>query len=105
MHAIHIIKNDESLPSITPIEPGSNVYRSGYWAIAKTTADALIGAKIHFHEQQTKPSFYGGIITGTEKIEQGERAGRIVFTFRFDQSCKGVTTSRDGWSQEIKIIP
>jgi hypothetical protein len=104
MLAIHIVKNDQGLPQITPIERGSDVFRSGYWVIAEATANALVGGRIYFHEQWAKPSFYGGIITGAEKMDQGEHAGRILFTFKFDQACKGITTSREGWTQKMKII-
>jgi hypothetical protein len=105
MPALHIVKNDPSLPQITPIAKGSNVFRSGYWVIAESKAKALVGANIYFHEQQAKPSFYGGVIREVEKVEQGERAGRIIFIFEFDEACRGVTTSRDGWAQEMKIVP
>ena len=104
MAAIHLIKNDQSLPQITPIERNSDIFRSGYWVIAAAKANALIGGKIFFHEQQTKPSFFGGVIKSTEKVDQGEYVGRIVFIFESDQACKGITTPRDGWSQEMKII-
>ena len=104
MPDIHLIRNEPGLPQIIPIAPGADIYRSGYWVIAETTAKALIGGRIYFHEHQANPSFYGGIITGVEKMEQGEWAGRVVFTFKFDQACRGVTTPRDGWAQEMKII-
>jgi hypothetical protein len=72
--------------------------------MAEATANALIGGKIYFHVQQAKPSFYGGVITGAKKIERGKYAGRILFTFQFSQSCRGVTTSHEGWGREMKII-
>ena len=104
MPAIHIIKKDQGLPSITQTKPGSGIYRSGFWVLAKTTAEALKGGKIYFHERQSDPSFHGGIIMEAEKLEEGEQAGRVVFTFKFDPACRGITTSREGWSQEMKII-
>ena len=104
MTAIHIIKNDPGLPAITPVQSGSNIYSSGYWVIAEAKAKSLIGGKIFFHYRQTEPSFFGGIITDAEKVTEGEREGRVVFTFKADQNCKNVKTSRDGWAQEMKIV-
>ena len=104
MSAIHVIKNDQRLPQIVPVQPGSDIYRSGYWVISEGTADALVGGRIYFHDQQAKPSFYGGVIIAAEKIREGEYADRVVFTFRFDPACRGISTPRDGWAQEVKII-
>jgi hypothetical protein len=104
MAAIHLIKNDPGLPQITPIAQGADIFRSGYWVMAEATANALIGGKIFFHKEQAGPSFFGGVIMSTEKVVSGEYAGRIVFIFKSDQACKGITTPRDGWAQEMKII-
>ena len=103
MAAIHLIKNDPGLPQITPIAQGSDIFRSGYWKIAEATANALIGGNIYFHKQQTTPSFFGGVIKRTE-VDDGAYAGRIIFIFKYDQECTGITTPREGWSQEMKII-
>ena len=106
MSAIHLIKNNRGLPQITPIERGSNIYISGYWVILESKAKELIGEKIFFHtHHQEQPSFFGGVIVDATIQEQSPYEGRIVFTFRSDQSCKGVTTPRIGWSQEMKIVP
>jgi hypothetical protein len=105
MAVIHLIKNDPGLPQITPIEQGSDIFRSGYWKIAESTANALVGGKIFFHEQQATPSFFGGVIIKSTKMDHGEYEGRIVFIFKSDQACRGITTPHNGWSQEMKIIP
>lgn len=104
MPAIHLIKNDPALPNIIPIQPGSDIYRSGYWAVSEDRARALINGTIYFHEEQAKPSFHGGLITAIEKVNEGQYAGRIVFTFRFDRACRGVSTSKDGWLREKKFV-
>lgn len=103
MTAIHLLKNDPALPSIEPIEPRSNIYRSGFWSVPIETAKSLKGGRIYFHERQSDPSFFGGIIRDAAIVEEGEYMG-VVFTFRFDPSCKGVKTSVDGWFREKKII-
>lgn len=104
MAAIHLIKYDPHLPQIVPVQPGSDEYRSGSWAIAQETAHALVGERIFFHERQSAPSFFGGVVTGIELVDHGERAGRIIFIFKRDPTCAGVTTAREGWSQEMKIV-
>jgi hypothetical protein len=106
MAAIHLIKNDQGLPSITPIgqQAGTGIYYSGYWSIAETTANALIGGNIFFHEHQAEPSFFGGVIKCVVKVDEGMYPGRIVFIFKVDQACRGITTPQDGWAHEMKII-
>jgi len=104
MPSIHIVKNDPSLPAITPSQKGSNVFRSGYWKISVATAKSLKGGKIYFHAKQGEPSFFGGTICDFEMVAEGERKGRIIFFFERETDCKNVKTSRDGWAQEIKII-
>jgi len=102
MVAIHLIKNDSGLPQIAPIAQGSQFFRGGYWVIAEAKAEALIGGKIYYHKHKAEPSFFGGVITDTETVAQ--YPGRIGFIFKPDPKCKGVTTPREGWRQEKKII-
>jgi len=104
MSAIHVIrKNDPTLPPIELIDRDSGLHRSGYWVVSEETARSLVGGKIYFHREQSKPSFFGGTITAAEKIEEGAYAGRILFTFRFEEACRGVRTERIGWAQEMKL--
>jgi hypothetical protein len=104
MPAIHVIhKDDRSLPQITPITPGANVYRSGNWVVSEESAAGLVGGKIYFHRAKAKPSFFGGKITDFEKIPDGEAAGRVIFTFEFEEGCRGVKTLPEGWGQEKKF--
>jgi hypothetical protein len=104
MGAIHLIRNDPKLPQIKPVEPGSDLFQSGYWVISESTAEALKGGAIFFHEKRSEPSFFGGEIMGFQKVVAGEYAGRIIFTFKSNLSCKGVKTPRNGWSQEMKLV-
>ena len=105
MPEIHLIKNDPGLPSITPIgqQAGTGIYYSGYWVITEAKANTLIGGNIFFHKHQTESSFFGGVIKCAVKVDQGMYPGRIVFIFKEDQACRGITTAQDGWSQEMKI--
>jgi len=106
MASIHLIKNDRGLPSITPIgqQAGTGIYYIGFWVIAEATANKLIGGNIFFHEHQTEPSFFGGVIKCVVKVDQGMYPNRIVFIFKVDQACTNITTPRNGWSQEMKIM-
>jgi hypothetical protein len=104
MPAIHIIKNDPSLPQIRPVKPGSDVYTSGRWVLSEEKANALVGGNIYFRDAQLKPSFFGGLILSAEKIREGDAAGRFIFTFRSDPACKGITTPKEGWAQEMKLV-
>ncbi|HZR16189.1 MAG TPA: hypothetical protein VFE51_02580 [Verrucomicrobiae bacterium] len=104
MASIHLIRNDPKLPQIKPLAPGSALFQSGYWVISEDKAKALKGGKIFFHEKQSEPAFFGGEITEFQKVAAGEYAGRIIFVFKPDQTCKGFKTPTDGWAQEMKII-
>jgi hypothetical protein len=104
MPSIHIVKNDPKLPAITPVQKGSNTFRSGYWAVSPATANILKNGKIYFHEKQAKPSFFGGTISHFEVVTEGEHKGRIIFFFEREPTCKNVKTSPSGWAQEMKII-
>ena len=104
MASIHLIRNDPKLPQIKPVEPGSDLFQSGYWLISEAKSEALKGAKIFFHEKQSEPSFFGGEIIDFQKAPMGEYAGRIIFIFKPDPACKGVKTPKDGWAQEMKIV-
>lgn len=106
MPAIHLIKKGETgLPPIVPVPSEPNTFTSGYWSLSEESARSFIGGSIYFHEHQGDPSFYGGIIVNTEKVAIGEYQGRIVFKFTYSPDCRGVRTSREGWSQEMKFVP
>ena len=104
MASIHLIRNDPKLPQIKPVEPGSDVFQSGYWVISDSKAEALKGGKIFFHVKKAEPSFFGGEITGFQKVAAGEYAGRIIFIFKPDPVCMEVKTPKDGLSQEMKLV-
>ncbi len=104
MAAIHVIrKDDPTLPRIEIVDRATETYRSGYWVLSGEKARALIGGKIFFHRKQSSPSFFGGVITAEERIGEGEYAGRVLFTFRQDESCRNVRTGPEGWAQEMKL--
>jgi hypothetical protein len=104
MVSLHLIRNDPKLPQIMPVEPGSDLFQSGYWSILEAKAEALKGGKIFFHEKQSEPSFFGGEITDFKKVPAGAYAGRIIFIFKPDLACKGVKTPKEGWAQEMKLV-
>lgn len=103
---IHVIrKNDPDLPPLELLDRDAGLHRSGYWVLSEEKAKSLVGGMIYFHREQAKVSFFGGIITHAERILDGDYAGRIAFTFRFDPTCRNVHTPRAGWGQEMKLIP
>lgn len=102
MPSIHIVKNDPNLPDLRPIAPGSDIYESGYWSLAAATAASLVGGQVFFHQKQSEPSYFGGIIQNMRTSD--EHPGRFVITFQSIASCRGLRTSRAGWSQEMKLV-
>jgi hypothetical protein len=106
MPAIHLIKKSEAgLPPIKRVPDQANTYTSGFWTLSEQAARSFIGGNIYFHEHQRDPSFYGGKVLGVERVIEGEYQGKIVFMFVYFPDCRGVKTSRAGWSQEMKCIP
>jgi hypothetical protein len=105
MPALHLIQNQTNpklLPK--PEQPGADVWISGYWSLAVDTVRTLIGGHVYFHKAQAKPSFFGGEIVGFRVADEAPYTGRIILQFRPDPAAKGVTTGRDGWSMEKKIV-
>ena len=81
---------------------GEDIHSSGDWYLSMRTARELINGRIYFHETQIGPSVEGGTII---KVEQSKSPKRVVFFFRSNKQCSGVTTPRKGWSQEMKLVP
>lgn len=105
MTAIHLIKKTNGgLPPIVPVAGEANTYTSGFWTLSEETARSLIGGQIYFHEHQRDPSFYGGRIVDTQRTVDGDYPDKIVFRFVFSADCRGVRTTANGWSQEMKIV-
>jgi hypothetical protein len=99
------MKNDPSLSHIPPVTPGSDVFTSGRRVLSEETAESLIGGTVCFHRSQSAPSSFGGTILKADKTHEGEAAGRFILTFRFDPAYQGIKTSREGCSQEMKLVP
>jgi hypothetical protein len=79
-----------------------NNFTSGYWALPEAEATAWVGHPICFHKTQAEPSYSGGLITGYERVSNGEYAGRIVFHIKKDDSYTGVSTDTYGWQRWLK---
>ena len=100
MPCIHLI---EKKGFIKTLPDSSDEWESGYWAVPESTANALVGGEIYFHKKQAELSFFGGRILGF-RVDTDAYAGRIVFRFRFDIVCRGVSAGQGGWSVEKKIV-
>ena len=98
---IHLI---ERLGFITKVADSSGELESGFWKLRQTNAATLLGGDIYFHKRRVEPSYLGGRIVGVRVQPTGKYAGRIVFRFRAEARCEGVTTSKQGWGMEKKIV-
>jgi hypothetical protein len=81
-----------------------NVWESGSWRLDESQAKKLVGGEIYFHKKRQEPSFYGGKILGYRVHPDGEGQGKIVFQLKHQLSCRNVSTSKSGWSKDVKII-
>jgi hypothetical protein len=99
--AIHLIARRQL--NVHPVPGTEGEWESGDWVVAAETAERLVGHSIYLHETRAAASYFGGKILSFRVVEDGDAAGRTVFRFRFDAAHRGVTTSRGGWAQEMKI--
>ena len=99
--AIHLV---EKRGLIRVLDLAADEYESGFWLLGAERAQALVGGDVYFHAARADPSFFGGRVLGFRVQGDGEFAGRIVLRLRSDLEHKGVTTGRDGWSMEKKIV-
>ncbi len=79
-------------------------WESGWWSVAPTTAEKLVGGHIYFHKAKAKPSFFGGVILSYRVETEGEWPGRIIFKFRSGQEFKAIKAGTTGWGMEKKIV-
>jgi hypothetical protein len=80
-----------------------NLWESGSWRLDESQAKKLVGGEIYFHKKRQEPSFYGGTILGYRVHPDGEYQGKIVFQLQHRLSCRNVSTSKSGWSKDVKI--
>jgi hypothetical protein len=81
-----------------------NIWESGSWKLDEDKARKLVGGEIYFHKKRTEPSFYGGTILGYRVNEDGEHQGKVIFKLQYSDTCRNVTTTKYGWSKDVKII-
>ncbi len=98
---IHLIERQGRL---TPVQPGSQEYESGFWKVAEKTAQKLVGGEILFHKAQAKPAFFGGVIQSYRVQPDGKWQGKIIFRFIADPALRGTLAGQGGWGMEKKIV-
>lgn len=102
MPTIHLV---ERLNNVRRLSTIPAVWESGYWVVSEETAERLIGGDLYLHSGQREASHFGGKILGYRVDRDGaETAGRVVFRILPSPSHKGVSTSREGWGNEKKIV-
>lgn len=98
---IHLIERDYENRMI---KVGEKLWESGYWDIPESKAKQLLEGSVLFHKKQKEPSFFGGIILNFRIQGEGKWKGRVIFSFEYRASHRGVLAEAGGWSQEMKII-
>jgi 5-methylcytosine-specific restriction protein A len=101
IHLLHKRQTDKPQGPLEQIDATTDTWKSGYWAIGKSTADTCIGGSIFFHDRQAAPSYLGGEITGFEFVPY-ESKDRVLFTFRRMPSHEGIIQT-EGWYREKAI--
>lgn len=104
MTAIHIVDHIDSLKRLkdSSIE---HEWESGRCTIDPGVAEKLVGADLFMHEGMSKPSKFGGKITGFRLHEGSEAEGaRVIFRFKASNDHRDIKTSRAGWANDTKIV-
>ena len=102
MASIHLVERLNNVHRLTVDPP---VWESGYWVIAEETAARLVGADLYLHSGQLVASHFGGRILGYRVHNDGtELDGRVVFRIQPSLEHKGVSTGREGWGNEKKLV-
>lgn len=103
MAAIHIVDQIDNLRRLKD-SPIAHEWESGCCAVAQGVAEKLVGADLFIHEGMSKPSRFGGKITGFRLHEGADAAGQVIFRFKASNDHRDIKTSRAGWSNDTKTI-
>ena len=104
MTAIHIVGQIDRLKRLKDSSL-DHAWESGRCLIDPGTAEKLVGADIFMHEGMSKPSRFGGKITGFRLHGDGsENTGEVIFRFQASNDHRDVKTSRAGWTNDTKIV-
>ena len=104
MPSIHFVERKNNLRRVQGTDAE---WETGYWLLSEETAQRLIGADLYLHSGQNEPSHFGGTILSFHVHRDPgnpDLDGRLVFRFRASRSHKDLTTPKEGWGNEKKIV-
>jgi hypothetical protein len=84
--AIHLICRlgpNGMWPDNVTNDPTTRVFTSGYWDLSVEDAERLVGGWLYLHTAKAKPSYFGGSVSGFERVVRDDvaRANRIALKF------------------------
>lgn len=104
MTAIHIVGQIDHLKRLKD-SAIVHEWESGRCAVAPNVAEKLVGADLYMHEGMSKPSRFGGKITGFRLHGDGpDTASEVIFRFQASNDHRDIKTSRAGWTNDTKIV-
>ena len=82
-----------------------NTYTSGSWDFSLDEARKLIGGRIYLHEEKSKVSVFGGLVSSCHEViledtDKASKKKRIDFIFKSEADAKGVKWGGRGYSME-----
>jgi hypothetical protein len=77
-----------------------DIFESGNWTCSESTAARAIGAELHLHEAQDKPSWHCGVIIGWHPA--ANLPDRVVFRFKLDRSL--ARKQREYWARQKALV-
>ena len=103
MATVHIIDQIDKLRRLKDSRI-AHEWECGGCILDHDVATKLIGADLFIHERMSKPSRFGGKITGFRVSEGEDMAGTVIFRFKATNDHRDVKTSRAGWTKDTKIL-
>jgi hypothetical protein len=79
---------------------GNQVFETWEWYVSDEVAQEAIGGRLYLHEQQKRPPWHGGTITGWRP---SDTPGRKIFTYTVDRPFRDVVCP-ENWGQEKAIV-
>jgi hypothetical protein len=90
--SIHLVceRGLDGWPRNVTSDPVTKMFRSGFWDMAASDAETVVGGWIYFHETKKSKSYMGGRVHGVEPTVAPGLAhpDRIVFAFRPAREAK-----------------
>ena len=99
---LHLVEKGLHSQNLKLVSGSPDMWDTGNWWIGDKTAADLVGKNIHLHAGQLEPSHLGGEVVSFQTYAADPK--RKVFRFRKLDNCLGVSTPKENWTNEKKVV-